>query len=274
MRSKVLKSQSFVSLPQSVDIPDYIPPEEPVAEIPELDLSDIEDENVRKKYTSFIEQAKNEGENIASGIVKNAEVQRDKIISEANEQAEKIIKDAKAKSQSIMQNVMKEAEQIRTDAFNEGLNKAVEEKSSAVDAVLSEFKNILEDMKSSQLDYFNRYAKELKYLALDIVSKVSMNKISEDDTFLQKLIVQNVKSIRDAQWITIEISEKLPELAKKIEDEMNVCGMSKKTETQLSDELDEGSCILKATDRIVDISLSTQLDNIRAYFEKCDETDD
>ncbi len=274
MRNKVLKPQSIVSLSQSVDIPDYIPPDEPIAEVPEIDLSDIEDEDVRKKYTSFIEQARNEGENIASGIIKNAEVQRDKIISEANEQAEKILKDAKVKSQNIMHNVMKEAEQIRTDAFNEGISKGVKEKSSAVDSVLSEFKSILEDMKSAQLDYFNRYAKELKYFTLDIVNKITMNKISEDDAFLEKLIVQNIKSIRDAEWITIEISERLPELVKKIEDEMTVCGMSKKTEIQLSDELDEDSCIMKATDRIVDISLRTQLDNIRAYFEKCDETDD
>lgn len=271
---RVLKPQSIISLPQSVEIPDYIPPVAPVAEIPEVDLSDIEDENLREKYSAFMDKAKSEAENISAGIISNAEAEQKKIVNEAHQQADKIIDDAKSKSQTFMKNAVRDAEQIRTDAYNEGLEKAVKQKIADVDAVLSEFKSVLEDMKASQLEYFKRYADELKYLALDIVSKVTMNKIDEDDTFLLKLISQNIKAIREADWITVEISEKLPELAKAIENEMSVCSMSKKTEVQLSDELEKSSCILKATDRIVDISLRTQLDNIKSYFEKCDETDD
>lgn len=271
---KVLKPQNVVSLSESVVIPDYIPPTPSVVDIVNIDDMDIDDENIKEKYNMILQKARADSEIIASGIIKNAEDEKQKILDDAKAEYDRIISEAQAKSRGIMQNTLKEAEQIRTDAFNEGTEKAIKDKYGEVDRILSELKDVIEDMKSSQLDYFERYANELKYLAIEITEKVTMQKISEDELFLLNLISKNVKSIREAGWITIEMSDKLPALADAVDKAMVSGGLSKKTEIQQVNDMDTSSCILKATDRIVDISLRTQLENIKAYFEKCDKTDD
>lgn len=271
---KLIKSGRFLSSSEEVDIPDYIPPAVPQIEITDIDMSDIDDEKIKEKYIQIIENAKAQSGQISERIIADAQEEKQKIIQLSREEASKIIADAKTDSENIIRQAADESESIRQEAYNEGCCKGIAEKREEVEKILSEMQGTLEEMKTVQHDYFKRYADELKYLAIDIAEKVTMNQISEDNKFLLKLIVQNVKSIRDADWITIEISEKLQSLSEDIDKAMHSGGLSKKTEVQPMANMDETECVLTATDRIVDISLKTQLSNIRAYFEKCDETDD
>lgn len=271
---KIIKSGTIVSSEEQVDIPDYIPPVAPAIELSDIDMSGIDDETLKEKCTQIIENARIQSEEISQHILAEAQNQKQQLIQKANEEARAIIEDAKDEAQSIINEAEDEAESIRTDAYNEGCENGISEKRAEVERILEEMNSTLEEMKSVQNDYFKRYADELKYLAIEIAEKITMNKLEEDDKFLLRLIVQNVKSIRDADWITIEISEKLGQLSSDIENAMHSSGLSKKTEVQLMPDMKKDDCILKATDRIVDISLSTQFSNVKAYFEKCDETDD
>lgn len=271
---KILKPQYVVSLDEPAIIPDYIPPAAPVVELPDIENINIEDENIKKQYEMITQRAKAEAEEIAAEIIRSAEEEKANIINASNAKADEIINAANENSKSIIRNALQQSEKIRTDAFNEATQKAVDEKYAEVERIVNEFRSLMEDMKAAQLDYFERYAVELKMLALDISEKVIMHKVEEDDLLMLDLISKNIKSIRDADWITIEISNKLPQLAEAVEKAMESVGMSNKTEIQQIASKDKSSCILRATDRIVDISLKTQMSNIRDYFAKCDETDD
>ena len=271
---KIFKPQNVVSIDVPAVIPDYIPPAPPVVELPDIDNMNIEDENIRKQYELIMERARLKAENMAESIIEQSETEKQNIISISESKADSIVEAANEKSKEIIQNAIQQAEKIRTDAYNEAAQKAIDEKNAEVNSIINEFRSVLEDMKAAQLDYFERYAVEMKMLALDISEKVIMHKVEEDDLLMLDLIAKNIKSIRDADWITIEISNKLPQLAEAIERAMESVGMSDKTEIQQIASKDKSSCILRATDRIVDISLKTQLNNIRSYFEKCDETDD
>ncbi len=271
---KILKSGNFLSSEEQVDIPDYIPPVTPVIEISDFDMEGIDDETLKKKCAEMIENARAKSEEISEQIINNANAQKNEILQHAEQEAEQIVQQANEEAEQIIQQANEDADNICTDAYNKGCEKGIKEKRAEVERILNEIQSIIEEMKSVQNDYFKRYAHELKYLALDIAEKVTMNKIEENDEFLLKLIVQSVKSIRDADWITIEISEKLKQLSEDIENAMHSSGLSKKTEVQPTADMDKSSCILKAADRIVDISLKTQLENVKVYFEKCDETDD
>lgn len=265
---KIFKPQNVVSIAEPVIIPDYTPP---VIEIPEVEIND---ENAKLQYDLMIERAKNQAQEAADMITRSAELQKEEILKNAQAESEKIIESANERSRTIIQNAIKQSEKIKKDAYDEATQKAIEDKTAEVDKIISDLQELLEEMKAAQLDYFERYAVEMKMLSLDIAEKVLMSKVEEDELLMLDLISKKIKSIRDADWITIEISNKLPQLAEALEQAMKNVGLDNKTEIQPVSTRSKASCKLKASDRVVDISLKTQLKNIRAYFEKCDETDD
>jgi hypothetical protein len=67
-----------------------------------------------------------------------------------------------------------------------------------------------------------QYSGELKYMAVDIAEKMLLEKIDTDETILQKLVFQNLRNIKNAQWISVELSERLIGLADSIKKEIEM----------------------------------------------------
>ena len=72
-----------------------------------------------------------------------------------------------------------------------------------------------------------------------------------------------MKMIKDAKWVTIEISSKLPDLAKSLEKEMLKGDLAKKLEIHLLEDYDEGTVVIQSPDRLIDASVKTQIHNIK-----------
>jgi len=115
----------------------------------------------------------------------------------------------------------------------------------------------------SEKNYFEKYANELKSLSIEIAEKVIYSKISENELVLNNLVKTTMKMIKDAKWVTIEISSKLPELAKSLEKEMLKGDLAKKLEIHLLEDYDEGTVVIQSPDRLIDASVKTQIHNIK-----------
>jgi len=75
-------------------------------------------------------------------------------------------------------------------------------------------------MVGAHRQFIEEFTKELKYMAVDIAEKIILEKISEDDLILQRLVLQTVNNVKNAEWLNVEISERLVGLVDGIKKEL------------------------------------------------------
>jgi flagellar assembly protein FliH len=269
---KIIKPEKVHKLNEVVIIPD----------LPSIE-TDFDEENADNEESSEVKKLSREIYNKVIDKAKaDAEVEREKILRMTNEERQSILNNTQSEVIHIKRNAQKEAEniinhakeeynRILEEARQEGLKKGIEEKSEAVEKLIKNIEGTLEEMKELQIQYMQEYAKEIKGLSLQIAEKVIGHKMDENDLFLMDTIKTVLKNVRDAKWITVEISDKLPKLVEMVIEEMTTSGNNPKIEVQTIKDADKGTCIIQLSDRVIDASIATQLKNIEEYFKEDDE---
>ncbi len=194
-----------------------------------------------------------------------------KVKKVAEQESKKILELANLQKERMLKQVFIDAEEIRQQARQEGYQSGQQEKAEQIEDCIRQVRDALEELKTAQLAFMESYNRELKNFALEIAAQILCKKISEDELELAELVNQAVHSVRDANWISLELSEKLPRLAAFLEEEL-----SKKNDQAghiditLKD-LPSDSCILETPDGLVDASVSTQLSNLKEYFNQIEQ---
>jgi flagellar assembly protein FliH len=192
--------------------------------------------------------------------------ERDIIIHNAKKDAKKLIDEANDTKRQIIEEAETSAEEIRIKAYNEGLNKALEQKTAALDELITKISDTIGTLDAQQEDYFREYAAQLRFVAVEMAEKIINQKILEDDMTMYNLIKNAVKTVRDSAWIKVEISQKLSGYADSLEKELNESGMN--AEITLSEDVEEGACIINTPNGMIVASVSRQLQNMREFIER------
>lgn len=271
---KIIKPEKINKLNEVVIIPD-LPLFETSYDIDDEDVQNEEGSSInklsRELYNKVIDKAKVESEVIRDKMLKMTNSERQLILNEAQSEVIHIQRNAQKEAQDIINQAKEEYDSILEQARQEGLKKGIDEKSEAVEGLLKDIEGSLEEMKELQVQYMQEYAKEIKGLSLQIAEKVIGHKIEENDLFLMDTIKSVLRTVRDAKWITVEISEKLPKLVEMVIQEMSTSGNNSKIEVQTIKDADKGTCVIQLSDRVIDASIATQLKNIEEYFKEDDE---
>lgn len=189
---------------------------------------------------------------------------------EAQHTKEKLLALAQSEREALLQAATEEAEQIRERARREGAEQGTREKKEEIEQSLKGMVSTLSELRKQQEAFFQESEQGLKLLAADIAEKLIEKKIEEDDTVLIGLVKQAVQSIRDADWISVEVSANLPQLAAALEKELGQETGGTRLEVALRD-LPDGGCWIQIPDGAVDASLATQVANLKEIFSHMDE---
>lgn len=243
MRSllSVIKQNQISESDEVVLIPDAKIPESPIQEVSENQSE--QQVSTQEMQEQIIRNAKQEAQRVSEELLKQAHSQRDAILKQAGE----------------------DAAQIRENAYQEGLEKGRLEKQEAIQQAIDNTNRTIQQIKLENIQFMHLYEEELKNLAVDIASRILAKQIKSDDQELGELVKQAVNSVKDADWITVEISERMPGLLSYLQSEL------KKNQTDVeiaAKDLPEDACILKTSDGNIDASVSTQLRNVREYFNQ------
>lgn len=271
---KIIKPEKVNKLNEVVIIPD-IPSFDTPYDTDNEDVQNEEDISInklsRELYNKVIDKAKADAEAARDKILKMTNDERQLILNEAQSEVIHVQRNAQKEAQDIINQAKEEYGTILEQARQEGFKKGIDEKSEAVEGLIKSIENSLEEMKELQIQYMQDYAKEIKGLSLQIAEKVIGHKIEDNDLFLMETIKSVLKTVRDAKWITVEISEKLPKLVEMVIEEMSTSGNNPKIEVQTIKDADKGTCVIQLSDRVIDASIATQLKNIEEYFKEDDE---
>ena len=141
------------------------------------------------------------------------------------------------------------------------------------------FEQILEQMvelfSDAEMDYqkfLENYAQQMKYLCIDIAEKWLVSKIPQEQDLMESLVAEAVGQIKDAKWLKVELSDKMQDLAEKIQQNLDSSEFSGKAKVVLADK-DVTHCVVHTDRGEIDASLTTQAENLRNAFLEQDQSE-
>ena len=133
---KIFKSNEIKEVEKKISIPDkkIEPPKKAKVNV------DVEcnSEEAKKLFDSIIEEAQEEADRIFESTSSLLETKRHAIISDAKEDAIQIKNSAELEANSIIEKAKAEAISIKENAYLEGLQEGINQKSEAVDKIISD----------------------------------------------------------------------------------------------------------------------------------------
>lgn len=179
--------------------------------------------------------------------------------------SKRILTAARAEHEKILRAANEDAIKIRRQARQEGFEEAFSQKREEIENALSRVDHCLEELISRQQAFFENYRRDLRELSLAVAEKIMNHSIEADPKTLSDLVMQAITSVKNEEWITVEVSEQLPELAAFLKAEYakypGRCSADFVTE-----DLAPGACLVQTPSGIIDASIGTQLDNLRTIF--------
>ncbi|MBQ3566545.1 MAG: hypothetical protein IJA12_05135, partial [Oscillospiraceae bacterium] len=278
---RIFKPEFIRSDKRVVKIPDIEFEPEPLPQEPESDEENAEGEAVPEEVKPPVlteelrEQIAAEIREELAGELGRKKIAAQKecsvILRDAKNEAEVILAQANAERERIMAEASVTAQQLRTDAYNEGAKSGFEDKKTLLENLALYISHSIEEIKKERNQFFEEYAKQLKYLSVDICEKIISHKIEEDDMVMYGVIKDALRYVRDTKWVKAEVSAELSGYVDSLEKELQAQGQN--VEFIFSQNIPKDTCILNTSNGLVDATISEQLKNLREFIDSLDKGD-
>ncbi len=262
---------------RAVEIPDAVIVKKPK---PKNDVSlekagidtDKFDEGTRRALKEYFLEKYNE-------LVRDAKAESARIEEECKARVEASLKEsreltenAKAQAAKIVEDAMAEGEKLKEQAKIDGFEEGKRIKAQETEEFFKAMAKQIDEIKTAQQQAFDEYAEQLKFFAVDVAEDVVKRKVESDDLYLENLVKRALLGFKDADYISVTMSENLSMLAKKLKEDRHSAGLQN---AEFKTNLPEGgSIILEVKEQVIDASLPVQFDNIREYLKNIDEAEE
>ncbi|MBE6852489.1 MAG: hypothetical protein E7505_03305 [Ruminococcus sp.] len=201
-------------------------------------------------------------------------IERDAVLKKAHSEAASILEEAQSQSRKLLDDAAAQADDVLKAAKEKGYMEGVEARKSEIDSFLKSLEQGLGELKTNQEEFFDKYASELRFLALEIAEKIVAQKLECDEKVLFPLVRSAVKTLRDVSWIKVEVSDKLRKVASELEEVLAEAKPSQSIELELRRDADIGTCVVHTAEGVIVASVLTQIENIHNYFGQYKESDE
>lgn len=249
---KIIKPVWIVPSKEVVKIPDAAPT--PSSPAPPMLSEQAEEEEACE-------------ENAEPALVNPKDILLEETVERANDVAQKIIQYARAEREELLEQARADAQRIREEAGREAYRQVLEEKEKEIAASLTKVDGLLDDLKQQQSSFLKQYEDGICSLVLDIAKKVLCASIQEHKELMIPLVKEAVNSLKNADWISVQVSERLLDVVGALREEFARCPGYEHVEVTAAD-IPQDSCIINTPDGMVDASVSVQMENLKTQLEK------
>ncbi len=273
----------------SIKIPELPTPtlatEQNLSENEEIDLTLSEDLDNRELSPEELQQSFSEGEFSEDEFSENhktIEVFKPEPVPLTEQELKELYKDEfEALHKNIEQEYRELAEQQAKTAIEQAVNAAVEKATNEaserayqntvntrkleLEKKLEEIDGVLSQLQQTHGDFLEKYADELKYLAVDIAEKFVLNKLDENDQLLKKLVFEAVADVKNSSWLEIELSNSVSSMIDEIKQELDEKGFGSRT-TVTTKFKDKGKISVSGEEGTIVADISTQAQNLKDLF--------
>lgn len=145
------------------------------------------------------------------------------VAEQESREAEKDTEAAKAKlpdKQELKMLYEQELKELADNMAQQAYFDALKQKKAELRDSIAGVQSLMDELVIGHRQFIEDYTNELKYMAIDIAEKMILEKISEDDLILQRLVLQTVNGVKNTEWLNVEISERLVGLVDTIKKEL------------------------------------------------------
>ena len=277
--SKIFRSEEVVKIAEAVMIPDCVVRVDP-HELPESTLigfdddadAEVYDENgtpPEEENDQISEDEENADEESVSyeSEYEKLQIERDAIIKQAQMEAAQIIEDARNEAAQILDDAAEQAKNVMASAMEDGYAEGVRAKQEEIEECMLKLNQSIAELKMNQEEFFDDYASELKFTALEVAEKIVAQKLETDPRTIIPLARSAVKTLREVNWVKVEISDKMRDAAAELEKVISDAKSGQRIEVEVRRDAPEGTCVVSTAEGIIVASVLQQVENIRKYFE-------
>lgn len=208
--------------------------------------------------------------NEEEGLFAEDDTKRVEMLKEVQDKAEGILKKALEEAEEIRKRAYEEGHQTGfTAGYEEGLKEAYQTQEEKLKEEIStwqnELKTIADDMKYAKDLYMEQYMDDLKAITITIAEKIIQTSLKSSGEIIKRMIVSATDKLKKTEWVKIYIDrfgyEKLLEVDSLLAAELSY--LSDNIKIIVMDKEERGSCIVEVPEEIIDLSVSTQLENIK-----------
>ena len=203
------------------------------------------------------------------------------MVEDAREQARQILLKANQMAGDILREAGKQAEQLKKTAIEEGCKEGFEAgyKSGTEQAAMEqadffrrqedEFRKDMEQALASidqaKEKSLRNYLEELKDCSVAIAEKVIHISLRSSGEVIKRMLVAETEKLRKTAWVKIYMEKTDYDMMAEADADVvsELAKLSDNIKFVVMDKESSGNCIIEMPDEIVDISVDTQMDNIR-----------
>lgn len=259
-------SQKPVTIDNKIIVP------EPESEVnTEEDIRLAEKRRKQAEEERFRKAVDDEVQRILAQSKAQADAYRDKIIAEAQAEAQAISSDAKATTKTVLEKAANEAavmkEQAKRDGYKDGFEKGYAEARAKCERYVEAAAKFIAEINSKKEAYYISHEEQLKETLFEMVRKITLNELKNDDKFVERVIANAAKSFRNSDYIKISVLE--GEVSKEFVSDAEFVNKlipfipEIEVEYLNPDEAEPGTIILDNDTEIIDASVPTQLEFLK-----------
>ncbi|MEF9941555.1 MAG: FliH/SctL family protein [Lachnospiraceae bacterium] len=194
----------------------------------------------------------------------------DETVAEALEQAQVILEAARTQAEEIKNDGFEAGrKEGYEEGYEEGFRKAYDDHTEQLYQEAKRFEDELisfvEQMQVKKTQVLDNYIDDLKKIALAVAEKIIKTSLRSSGEIIKRMIISATDKLEKSSWAKIYITA-------------NDAGRMMKGDTDLVNELshisdnikivvmdteEEGNCIVELPEEIIDVSVNTQLQNIK-----------
>ncbi|MDL2293597.1 hypothetical protein LJC60_03090 [Ruminococcaceae bacterium OttesenSCG-928-D13] len=193
---------------------------------------------------------------------------REEIIQSAMAEAGRIIEDAvreaQARKAEILADAQFETEQMQQQSVEEGRKQGLAAVVGDMQAAADNLQSAIASFEGERAGFEAEYEEQLRWLAIEIASKVLAKKVDDNDAEMTEMVDKAVQTVRSEPWIRIEVAQEMTRLIDSLtalydgQSGIEVSGIPAAP----------GTVHIETQSGVVDASLRTQLANLREYFSR------
>ncbi len=197
------------------------------------------------------------------------------VLGESLVKAEKILEAARKEAELIKNNAYEEGytngkQDGYSTGFESGMEEGVEEgrqgylqKKQELEELV---KSYIEDVQLEKDKILESYMDDLKEIALSIGEKIVKTSLRSDSRVVERMIIAATGKLRKSAWAKIYVGsmgEKGTDVKADPRFLQELEHLSDNVKIVMMDGVEPGTCIVERPDEIIDVSVGTQLENIR-----------
>lgn len=205
--------------------------------------------------------------------------------SKTEEEAEEMLERAAKQAAEILRKAKEEAESLKSQAFlngrEEGYQKGLEEGTAdgqakayqMINDQQEEFRKSIEtavrSIETAKKACIEKYLETLKECSLAVAEKVICTSLKSSGEIIKRMLIAETEKLKKTDWVKIYMDR--TDYSMMMETDADVLSelsmLSDNIKFVVMNKGDSGSCIIEMPEEIIDISVDTQMENIRDLLE-------